>query len=60
MRSPEEIKFDDLCDKYWDKFGEAYGLTFGDGRTLADHIRLLEDALETGKPIPTVFEGVLE
>lgn len=51
MKSETEKKFDELCDQYSEKFGKDYGICIGDGKSLQDHIKILQEALETGKPV---------
>lgn len=48
--SKEGLRFNDLCDEHWDRFGVSYGAGPGDTRTLAEHIMILEEALRTGVP----------
>lgn len=52
--------FWELKDKYFEKFGESYGIgVAANGMSLEDHIKAIERALETGEPAPDPeFEGV--
>ena len=54
--------FWELKDKYLQKFGEWYGIgVAADGKSLEDHIKIIEKALKTGKPAPDPeFEGIAE
>lgn len=53
IRSLELKKFDDLCDRYWERFHVAYGVAYGltENWPLEKHIELLEEALRTDVPI---------
>ena len=50
-KSKEETEFDDLCEKYYEVFGENYGFIIGAGfpRTLQDAIDEMKKCIETGK-----------
>ena len=52
--------FWEMKDRYRAKFHEVYGLGVGpDSRTLEDHIKIMEQAIKSGKPAPgPAFEGV--
>lgn len=53
-------EFEKLCKEYAEKFDEGYGVVMCDDRSIEEHIALLKEALATGIPIPTEFEGILE
>lgn len=51
VKSEEEAEFDDLREKYYEKFGEYYGFVIGSGfpNTLRDAIAEMKKCIETGK-----------
>ena len=57
---PEDIRFMELCDEHFTRFGVGYGVTIGDIRPLSEHIAILEEALRTGIPAESWNECVVE
>ncbi len=51
LKSKEEAEFDDLCEKYYEMFGENYGFIIGSDfpRTLQEAIDEMKKCIETGK-----------
>ena len=57
----DERKFNELQDKYFDKFGKNYGAFFGCSLTFDEHNAIMEKALKTGVPVaePVFRDGVV-
>lgn len=51
MKSLDEIRFDKVCKTYEDHFGQSYGILMHDRRSLDEHIKIMEQALEDDKPV---------
>ena len=41
-------EFERLCAEYFKRFGEAYGSSPVDSRTIEEHVEMLKEALATG------------
>jgi hypothetical protein len=52
MKSPVEIKFDTVCEQYEAQFGKSYGIVMHDNRSFEDHIKIMKNAMQEGKPVP--------
>lgn len=48
--TPEEKRFDQLADEYYDRFNISYGIGIGDQRPLSFHIEEIERCLRYNKP----------
>lgn len=51
MKTKEDERFDDLLIEYRQTFNKSYGIVGGDHRPLSYHIKAMEEALKTGKPV---------
>lgn len=47
----DELKFNKLQDKYFDKFGTNYGADFGSSLSFEEHNAIMEKAIKTGQPV---------
>lgn len=60
MKSKEEKQFDDLLDKYFEKFGQNYPLNITSLLTTEQHISRIKSAISDNKPVIEVDqEGVV-
>lgn len=52
MKSEIEKKFDEVEEQYRKVFEESYPLMITDTRPLSEHIRIMKECIQSGKPCP--------
>lgn len=49
-KSSQELRLDELCDQYYERFGRPYGIGICDNRPFSFHIQEIERCLRDNKP----------
>ena len=52
-------EFDKVSEEYYEKFGDSYPLMIMDERSIAEHIQIMKDCIQSGTPAedPEYEEG---